>query len=183
MVKLSNPKYSNIARPYAQGAFLYAREKQQLLAWKTFLETAANIAQNTFVMRLIENPELSSAKLAELFVEVLASQLDAEQKNFLLLLAENKRLMMLPEIADLFKAYYTALEKISAVRVVTAIEIDDLYKQKLAAVLAKRIQHEVTLKCEVNPTILGGAIIHIGDRVIDGSIRGKLTRLLENLTG
>jgi len=65
------------------------------------------------------------------------------------------------------------------VRVITAVQVEDAFKQRLAASLSKRVNRDVTLHCEVNPAILGGAIIHIGDRVIDGSVRGKLTRLLE----
>ena len=58
-------------------------------------------------------------------------------------------------------------------------KLEEDFRQKLTQALTKRIQREVTLQCEIDPAILGGAIIHIGDRVIDGSIRGKLTRLLE----
>ena len=64
-------------------------------------------------------------------------------------------------------------------RVITAIDTDNQFKQILTEALTKRIQHQVTLECEVDPAILGGAIVHMGDRVIDGSIRGQLHRLLE----
>jgi F-type H+-transporting ATPase subunit delta len=89
----------------------------------------------------------------------------------------------MPDILDTFNAYYAALEKICKVRVVTAVEAQEDFRQKLTQALTKRLQREVTLNCEVDPTILGGAVIHIGDRVIDGSIRGKLSRMLQNLTG
>lgn len=170
---------SSIARPYALAAFEYARDKQQLSAWKAFLESASYAAREPSVKRLLLNPDMSSAKLFDLFSEVLASQLDSEQKNFLLLLAQNKRLMALPEIAELFNVYYAYYEKISTVRVITAIDIKEDFRLKLIQALTKRIQREVKLHCDVDPSIIGGAIIHIGDRVIDGSIRGKLTRLLE----
>ena len=88
--------------------------------------------------------------------------------------------MVLPDIAELFSAYYAALEKTSTVRVVTAVDMPEDFRQKLTQALTKRVQREVTLQCEVDPSIIGGAIIHVGgDRVIDDSIRGKLTRLLE----
>jgi F-type H+-transporting ATPase subunit delta len=174
--------FSSIARPYALAAFECARDKQQLPAWKQFLETASSIASQPAIIKLITNPELPSAKIFDLFHELLAAQLDTERKNFLLLLTQNKRLNVLPEIAETFNAYYAAFEKLSRVRVVTAIEVQENFKQRLAQALTKRIQREVTLQCEVNPALIGGAIIHIGDRVIDGSIRGKLFRLLESLT-
>lgn len=180
MPNSSSHKFSNIARPYALAAFEYARDKKQLAIWKSFLESASYVAKQSSVIKLLANPEISSSKLFELFQDVLASELDAERKNFLLLLVQNKRLMILPEIADLYNAYYAALEKISKIRVITAIEVKEDFRQHLMNTLAKRIQREVTLHCEVDPSIIAGAIIHVGDdKVIDGSIRGKLTRLLE----
>ena len=173
--------YANIARPYALAAFEYAREKQQLPAWKAFLASAALMAKDPTVAKLLVNPEIQASRLYNLFQEVLASVIDAEQKNFLLLLADKKRLLALPTIADVFNAYYAALEKLSNVRVITAVDIEEDFKQKLTGALAKRIQCDVILHCEVDPAILGGAIIHMGDNVIDGSVRGKLARLRECL--
>ncbi len=179
MTLVANPKFSNIARPYALAAFDYARDQQQLPPWKIFLEAAATAAEQSDLAKLLANPQISAEKLLVLFCDVLASLLDTERKNFLKLLAQNNRLLLLPEIAWLFNDYYAALEKISTVRVITAMEAQEEFKKELAAALTKRIQHEVTLQCEVDPSLLGGAVVHIGDKVIDGSIRGKLTRLLE----
>ncbi|MBV9575548.1 MAG: F0F1 ATP synthase subunit delta [Gammaproteobacteria bacterium] len=174
-------KLSSIARPYALAAFEYAREKQQLPAWKIFLEATADSVKQLIARKWLTNPE-SSVKLSELLLEGLAPILTTEQKNFLLLVKQNKRFSALPEIADQFNHYYTALQKVSAIRVVTAIEAQKDFQAKLTQALTKRIQHEVTINYEIDAAIIGGAIIHIGDRVIDGSVRGKLTRLLQSLT-
>jgi len=174
---------ASIARPYALAAFECARDAQQLAEWKAFLQYASYITSQPDVMTLLGNPKLVSADLFDIYQKILASQLNPARKNFLLLLAQNKRFNVLPEIADTFNTYFSALEKSSNVKVVTAIASQESFKKNLAQALTKRIKREVTLQCEVDPTILGGAIIHIGDKVIDGSIRGKLTRLLETLTG
>ena len=173
----------SVARPYALAAFEYARDHQQLPAWKGFLESAAFYTSQPEIRRLMTNPELPRAKLFDLFHDLLSNQMDTERKNFLLLLSQHRRFNVLTEIAELFNVHYATHEKISKVRVVTAIETQEPFRQKLAQSLSKRIQREVTLQCEVDPSLIGGAIIHIGDRVIDGSIRGKLSRLLESLTG
>ncbi len=170
---------SSIARPYALAAFESGRDKQQLSVWKAFLEAAAYTARQRSVMKVLANPEVPSSGLFDFFYGVLSALAGTEQKNFLMLLAQNKRLNVLPEISDVFNAYYAALEKISKVRVITAVEAKEDFRNRLTQALSKRIQREVTLHCEIDPAILGGAVIHIGDRVIDGSIRGKLTRLLE----
>ena len=172
-----------IARPYALAAFEFARDHHQLSQWQAFLNSAATVLGNQQFLQLANNPHTSADKLVDLLSEILAATLDTSRRNFLHLLGQNKRLMALPDISDLFNVQLTHLEKISNVRVITAIDMDEAYKQKLSQSLSKRLQHNVTLQEEVDPAILGGAVIHIGDNVIDGSIRGQLTRLLENLTG
>lgn len=174
---------TSIARPYALAAFEYARDQQQLPAWKDFLETASSFANQPAISKIMANPEIPTEKLFNLFHELLAHQLDTERKNFLLLLSQKKRLPVLSEITDEFNAHYAAFEKLSRVRLITAVEAQETFKLKIAQALTKQIQREVTLQCEIDPSLIGGAIIHIGDRVIDGSIRGKLSRLLESLTG
>ncbi len=89
--------------------------------------------------------------------------------------------MVLPEIHTVFNTYVAALDKISHVRLVTAIDINEETRQKFTTALTKRIKRDVALECSVDPSIIDGAIIYIGDCVIDGSIRGKLSRLQQNL--
>jgi F-type H+-transporting ATPase subunit delta len=171
--------FSNIARPYALAAFEYAHEKQQLVAWTVFLKEATYITEQSSVTPLLVNPQVLPAQLFDLYQSAFAHPLSVEQQNFLHLLVQNKRLNILPKIMAAFNAYCAQLEKISHVRVVTATTPKEEFKQKLIQALAKRINSHVTLQCDIDPAILGGAIIHMGDNVIDGSIRGKLTRLLE----
>jgi F-type H+-transporting ATPase subunit delta len=173
--------YANIARPYALAAFEYARDKQQLADWKAFLANAALVAKDPAAAKLLANPQTQATSLYELFQDVLISILDTEKKNFLLLLAQKRRLQALPDIANVFNAFYAQLEKTSNVRVVTAVDIQEDFKQKLTHALSKRIQRDVVLHCEVDPAIIGGAIIYMGDNVIDGSVRGKLARMRESL--
>jgi F-type H+-transporting ATPase subunit delta len=174
-----NPGVSNIARPYALAAFEYAREKQQLPEWISYLGLAAVIARHASVVHLLGNPEISGSAWVSLFHDVLKNLLNTEREHFLLLLAQNKRLVILPEIAELFNRYYAALEKTSHIRVVTAVTLDEDMKKTLGEALTKRTNRKITLQCDIDTQLIGGAVIHIDDRVIDGSIRGKLTRLLE----
>jgi F-type H+-transporting ATPase subunit delta len=166
----------SIARPYANAAFEYARDKEQLASWKSFLESAAMIMLDPAIK------PLSNDQLLILCDDVLASVITSEQKNFLRALADNNRLIALPDISTLFNIGYAELQKISDVRLVSAVEIQDDLKQKLSLALSKRMKHAVTLHCEIDPTLIGGAMIHLGDHVIDGSISGKLKRLEEALT-
>lgn len=173
---------SSIARPYALAAFEYARTAEQLENWKVFLNTAADVAAAPAMQNVLDNPEIEIAKKTGLFKDVLKSMLDKERENFLSLLAQHNRFNVLPDIAEKFNHYLEALEEISKVRVVTAIKAQEDFNKKLAQVLSSHIKKEVTLENEVNEEILGGAVIHIGDRVIDGSLRGKLSRLRKSLS-
>lgn len=168
----------SVARPYALAAFEIARDKKQLETWKRFLETASEISRDAAVNKILANPEFSAANSFDLFADIIG-QMSTEQKNFLQLLSQNKRLIALPEMLEEYNAHYAALEKISTVRVVTAVEVKDDFRDSLINALTNRIKHKVKLRCEIDPSILGGAIIHIGDNVIDGSVRGNLARLLE----
>lgn len=171
--------FNNIARPYALAAFEFAKEHHQLDAWKNFLYLVALIAKDSQVAQLLANPEVSNKKSYKVFSDLLGDSVDQKQLNFLLLLAENHRLIVLPSIAELFNEHYAVLEKKIDVRVVTAIKPNDAFEQQLSDALVKRLNREVKIFYEIDPAVIGGAIIYMGDRVIDGSIRGKLTRLLE----
>jgi F-type H+-transporting ATPase subunit delta len=174
-----SPKYLNIARPYARAAFEYAKDNKQLAEWKAFLESAQVMVTHPAMAFLLNKPEVPPKQIYDVVSDVLGKILDKEKANFLLLLAEEKRLPIIPEIAGLYQNYYEALEKCSQVRVITATKTDVGFEKQLTQALTNRLQSAVTLQCEVDETLLGGAVIYIGDRVIDGSVRGKLTRLLE----
>ncbi|HVE44229.1 MAG TPA: F0F1 ATP synthase subunit delta [Gammaproteobacteria bacterium] len=172
----------SIARPYAVAAFESARDQQQLAAWKKFLKLAVYMANQPEVVKLLNGYDVSYEKIASLFLEVLDQYVDALQKNFLLLLAKNKRLNLLKEVVELFDRYCADFEKMKTARVVTAVEMTEDYRRKLTSLLTKRVQQEVVLQTEIDPAIIAGAVIYMGDSVIDASVRGKLARLFESLS-
>jgi F-type H+-transporting ATPase subunit delta len=166
-----------IARPYVAAAFEYANANHEIPAWENMLVAAATIAKNPAVSELLMSPQITSEQMVEFFSSILVNELNTARKNFICLLAENHRLNVLPDIAELFKEYRAVQEKSITVQVVSAIELPNAYKQKLSQSLAKRLQRQIELQCDIDPSLIGGAIIRAGDTVIDGSIRGKLARL------
>lgn len=174
-------KLTTLARPYASAAFEYALDKNALAEWDDMLKNAALIVEDPAVKALLTSPAVTSKQLMDLFTTVLAKVLDRQKKNFIGLLAANKRLPLLPDIAALFDSLKADYEKTLTVSVVSAVSLDEAYQQKLVKSLTKRLQRQVSLECEIDPSLLGGAVITAGDRVIDGSIRGKLNRLFESL--
>jgi F-type H+-transporting ATPase subunit delta len=120
-------------------------------------------------------------KASVLGTEKKAPVLDREKKNFLRLLAEHKRTPILPAVASLFAYYRAEHEKSIEVDVISATALDTLYQQTLMQRLTQRLKRQVSLQCSLDPSLLGGIIVRAGDTVIDGSVRGKLNRLLESL--
>ena len=172
---------TTLARPYATAAFNMALQKNALAAWDDMLKSAALLVEDKRVRLLLSDPAVTKQKLADFSCSVLSSVLDTERRNFIRLLAENNRLPVLPDIADLFATYRADEEKTVTAQVISAVALDEPYKHKLAAALTKRWQKQVSLQCTVDPSLLGGVIVKAGDDVIDGSIRGKLKRLYESL--
>ncbi|MBI5461232.1 MAG: F0F1 ATP synthase subunit delta [Gammaproteobacteria bacterium] len=174
-------EFTTIARPYAQAAFKLAQQKQALPAWSDMLGLAAVVATDAGLRKLLDNPRITPAQLAELFVEVLidigGERLSEEGRNLIRLLAERRRLVLLPEIFVLYEQFKNEAEGAIKAQLITAFPATDAQKQTIAAALKHRFGRDVQLEYITDPTLMGGAVVRAGDLVIDGSVRGKLTRL------
>jgi len=171
-----------IARPYAHAAFLFAESHQALKEWSGMLEFLAVVAADPEMTELIENPRLTETQIAELFIGIGADRLDDNCHNFIRLLAENRRLKLLPEIAALFEIQRRDAEQTIRAELITAFPVTAAQQAAVTAALKQRLGREIELECITDATLLGGAIIRAGDLVIDGSVRGKLERLGNSLS-
>lgn len=176
-------KLTTIARPYALAAFEYALENHDLLSWEALLKTGALITLDKQMVHLLNSPSITQEELTDVFCDVLSKKLtlDSEKQNFIRLLAEYERLAALPEMAELFVKFRAHYEKTLTVQITSAIELDNSYQQKFVDALTRRLKRKIALECDVDESLLGGAVVRAGDMVIDGSVRGKLNRLLESL--
>lgn len=171
-----------IARPYAKAAFRAATEAGQLPRWATVLERAAAAVQDARVAALIGNPKVTPAQLAELVTAVAGESVDQGARNLLLLLANNRRLAFLPEIAALFQLFKDEADQVVDVQITSAAPMVEAEQQQLAAALARRFARKVRVNTDVDPGLIGGAVVRAGDTVIDGSIKSRLERLAFELT-
>jgi F-type H+-transporting ATPase subunit delta len=169
------------ARPYAQAAFATAKEQNQIDHWEKALQQLAAITAEADVIKLLKNPQLSSTQKAELCLSLLGSSLDPKLANLIRLLAENNRLSTSQDIARLFSDYRAASEKILNVKVSSTVELNEDYQQQLIKVLSKKLGNTVTLTSNVDPSLIGGLIIHANDWVFDASIRGQFQRIKQAL--
>jgi F-type H+-transporting ATPase subunit delta len=173
---------ATIARPYARAAFAHASEGKDLVAWSKLLGSAAIAATDPRVSRLIGNPHVTGEQLVELLAGVSKGAGGKGGTNFLLALAENRRLALLPEIAAQFETLRAEVENVVDVEVIAAQEIAPAQHKKLAAALKRRLGREVRMHTRIDETLIGGAIVRAGDLVIDGSLKGRLARLGSALT-
>ncbi len=173
---------STLARPYAKAAFEYALDNNQLTQWYGQLETAAAVAANKAMAAVLTNPSLTASQQASELSDVCGDVLSAEMRNFVAILASNKRLALLPEIFAQFADYKANREKTVDVEVVSAFELADSTRDRLAEVLGSKLERQVKVQTSTDSNLLGGVLIRAGDLVIDGSVRGKLDKLAEAMT-
>jgi F-type H+-transporting ATPase subunit delta len=171
-----------IARPYARAAFEEARQNGGLAPWSDALQAAAVVVKDPRVSSLLSNPRVTPAELAQLVGGITAPALGEQGANFVRTLADNHRLGYLPEIAQLFDSLKDEAEGVADVTVSSAAQLDEAQRRKLSAALEQRLRRKVRLHFEIDPALIGGAVLRAGDLVIDGSLRTRLERIAYELT-
>ncbi len=172
-----------LARPYAKAAFEFACQAKQLAQWSTLLEAAVLVAKDPLVVPLFSDPKVSDEALHTFFEELCEPWLTEQAKNFLRLLAENKRMALLPDIAHVFDALRAQHDKAIIVEVKSYDPLSELQQQSIKDALQKRLDCNIELECQQDRSLLGGAVVRSGDLVIDGSVRRRLQCLYKELVG
>lgn len=172
---------TTLARPYARAAFEYARKADNIQIWADALTLLAAVSQQDIVAKMLASPARTAEQKSAAIIEVCGDKLSPDNQNFVRILADNKRLALLPEIQHLFELYKATLEKSIDVEVQTAYEIEPVLQQTLRDSLNRKLKREVTLRTSINKDLIGGVLIRAGDTVIDGSVRGRLAKLADAL--
>lgn len=173
---------STIARPYAVAAFKLAKEKKMLAKWSEMLSLASAISSDEQFVACIHDPKMSGQALQDAFLKVCGNQLDAGGQNLIKVLVEYKRLSILPAISSEFETLRAVEEGTLDAQIIAAVNptatvTKDIVK-KLEAKFGKKVSAEVV----VDPEIIGGMKIIVGDTVIDASVKGQLQNLAYSLT-
>jgi F-type H+-transporting ATPase subunit delta len=166
-----------IARPYAKALFEFALGQRKLDDWSQVLVRAATVVRDERIRALLTSPHVTTEQLAQLVIDIVGGRLDEEGRNFLRVLAQNRRLGFLPEIAAIYEKLKAEEENTVDVTVTSAVALDAALQKKFAAALKERLHRDVRLQSQTDPSLLGGAILRADDLVIDGSLRGRLERL------
>lgn len=172
---------TTIARPYAKALFEHALATKQIAAWSSILQNLAQAVLDPNASLLLSNPaaspDLKFRLLGALFEKPAFEKLRPTIEQFITVLIENKRLMVLLDIQVQFDALRSEHEKVLTVQVHSFSALTAAQEQQLIQSLSQRLQRKITLDISIDKSLLGGAVIVAGDLVIDGSVRGKLSKL------
>ena len=168
---------STVARPYAEAAFRLADDAGALGRWSEMLGALSQVAQDARVQRAVADPNLSDARVAGLFIAILGGKLSAEAENFVRVLAENRRLELLPEIRAQFEALKNEREGVIEAEVQSAFELSEAQVADIVQRLERKTGRKVKARVSVERELIGGVKVTMGDKVIDGSARAQLAAL------
>lgn len=180
-------EHGTVARPYAQAVFELAQPEGQLEAWSEFLRLAALLVSEPDVVRMLFTPGADVTRLATTIADICREQLGnpaplaggehSQGTNFLKVLADNQRLSVLPDISARFDMLKAEAENVLDVTLTSATSVSEEQKARLTESLKKRFGRQIRLNVDLDPALIGGARLQVGDRVIDGSVRTGLDKL------
>ena len=171
-----------VARPYAEAAFRLAREKSAFDQWSDMLGLLAAIVQDERIARSIGDPNMSGRQLESLIVDIGGNRLDDAGKNFVHVLTHNNRLAVLPAIHELFQKLRLEHESVVEAQIHSAFAIDGAQVGELVKKLESKYQRKVRAEVSVDPQLIGGVKIVVGDKVFDATVRGKLDAMSNALS-
>ena len=174
---------STIARPYAEAVFRLADAQGKLAEWSGVLANIAAVAADERIRGAIGDPNLSAAKVAGVFIAILAGKLSGDAENLVRVLAENGRLDVLAEIRTQYEALRNEREGVVEAEVYTAFDLDAAQLADLVTRLEKNTGRKVKASVRVDKELIAGVKVVLGDKVIDGSARAQLGALENALKG
>ncbi|CAH0221965.1 ATP synthase subunit delta [Massilia sp. Bi118] len=169
-------EFATVARPYAEALFRVA-QNGDMAAWSGIVSELAQIGANPDMQAFAGNPNVTPAQLAETIASLVKSPLSPEAKNFIAMLSENGRINLLPEIAAQFTQLKNASAGAADATVYSAFEMSADQVNALAAALEKKFGRKLNPTVEVDPSLIGGVRVVVGDEVLDTSVRAKLQQM------
>jgi len=173
---------ATIARPYAEAAFEIARERNALETWSRMLALVASVASDARMRGALASPKLGDAEKESLFLSVAGEGLDADARSFVRVLIEGDRIVLAPQILEIYEKRRHEAEGVALARIESAMPMSGDELARLSAALERRFHRKIEAKVEVVPSLIGGARVTVGDTVIDDSVLGKLTAMKNQLT-
>jgi F-type H+-transporting ATPase subunit delta len=168
---------ATVARPYAEATFRAALDKGSLAGAADGLALLAAIAADERVRSVMTDPRVSHAQKKDLFASIAGDRLDQVTRNLLGVLVDNRREELIGAIAQEFDALKREHERVVKARITSAQPLSDAQRGDIVAALERRYGKKVEAELDVDPELLGGARVQVGDQVIHASVRDALAQM------
>ncbi|MCE9632900.1 MAG: F0F1 ATP synthase subunit delta [Methylophilales bacterium] len=172
---------TTLARPYAVAAYRLAKQHKALNQWSDMLVLLAGIAADAEMSLVIANPKLTGAQVEQMFTKICGDKIDAAAVNLVKLLIEHDKLVLLPTIAEMYEALKAEDGGVEQAVITSATKLSKEQGKALIAPLEARFSKKIEPQFAVDPELIGGVKIVVGDAVIDASVRGQLQDLAISL--
>jgi F-type H+-transporting ATPase subunit delta len=172
---------ATVARPYAEALFRVA-QAGNLAQWSDLVSELAQVGAHADVLAYARNPKVSDSDIAATIQSLLKSPLTPEAKNFLDMLLANGRIELLPEIGVQFALLKNSAEGAADADIISAFELSAAQVSELVATLEKKFSRKLNPNVTVDPSLIGGVRVVVGDEVLDTSVRAKLQQMRTALT-
>lgn len=173
---------ATIARPYAEAVFRLAKEGNAPAAWSEKLAFVAAIYQDPQMQAAIGNPKVTANDVERLMLAICGERIDDTARNLIQLLVRNRRLAVLPQIREQFEKLRLEDEGKLDAKISSAYPLDDAQRNQVVNLLSSRFKRKINATVTVDPELIGGIKVEVGDKVWDASVRGKLQTMAVTLT-
>lgn len=172
---------STLAQPYSEAVFKLAKANKSITDWSNMLSFLAIVVQDEQLKTIISNPKISQEKITNLLLHICQNELNLEATNLLKLLIQNSRLMLAPQISEFYEVYKADYEGYIDVKITSAHTMSAKDNKQLTTTLNKMLHKNIHIYNSIDKNLIAGLLIHIGDKVINASIKGALQQLAKKL--
>ena len=173
---------ATIARPYAEAVYRLAKQAAALPAWSDALNLVAAVYQDPQMQAAMANPKVTAADIERLMLAICGDRINDLTRNLIRLLVHNRRLPVIAQIRDLFEQLKLQDEGKLDAKISSAFPMEDAQRSQVVNLLSSRFKRKINATVTVDPELIGGIKVEVGDKVWDASVRGKLQTMAAALT-
>ncbi|HEY2630271.1 MAG TPA: F0F1 ATP synthase subunit delta [Usitatibacter sp.] len=173
---------ATVARPYAEAMFQTALGEKALGPDADALEFAAAVARDETMRSVLSDPRVTAQQKKDLFASIGGERFTKSTKNLIGVLVDNHREVLIGSIAEQFEELKREHERVLHVLITSAKPLDDAQKSEIVASLEKRYSKKIEAEVAIDPQLMGGARVQVGDQVIHASVRDALAQMAAALT-
>jgi F-type H+-transporting ATPase subunit delta len=173
---------ATIARPYAEAVFRLAKQGNSLPAWSDALNLIASVYEDPQMQAAMANPKVTPADIEKLLLVICGERIDGVARNLIQLLVHNRRLSVVAEIRDLYEQLKLEDEGKVDAKISSAFPMEEAQRNQVVNLLSSRFKRKINATVTVDPDLIGGIKVEVGDKVWDASVRGRLQTMAATLT-